>query len=110
MIFWYVSVKLLKKRKLLTRIFRFHNVKCVFKVHAGYSTYSVHPLETVWIDASQGSRSNNENSSNENGARYEITLVMPEDTLTLSASTPEAKSEWLSNLQRAILHVLGKNI
>ncbi len=40
--------------------------------------------------------------------KFEISLVMPEDTLTLSAQTAENKMEWFINLQKCILHVLGR--
>lgn len=43
----------------------------------------------------------------ETDQKFEISLVMPEDTLLLSASTAENKMEWFVNLQKYILLVLG---
>ena len=39
--------------------------------------------------------------------KFEISLVMPEDALMLSAQTAESKMEWFVNLQKYILQVLG---
>jgi hypothetical protein len=41
--------------------------------------------------------------------KFEIALIMPEDSLTLSAPTAENKMEWFVNLQKCILNVLGKS-
>lgn len=68
-------------------------------VHAGYSTYTVHPLQTIWIDSHQ----NQGNSGTETEGKFEIALIMPEETLTLSTPSAEAKMEWFANLQRGII-------
>ena len=39
--------------------------------------------------------------------KFEISLVMPEETLTLVTQTAENKMEWFANLQKCILNVLG---
>ena len=44
----------------------------------------------------------------ETDQKFEISLIMPEDTLTLSAPTAENKMEWLFNLQKFVLNILGK--
>ena len=43
----------------------------------------------------------------ETDQKFEISLIMPEDTLTLAAPTAENKMEWFVNLQKCILNVLG---
>lgn len=69
-------------------------------VHAGYSSITAHPLQTVWIDNHHGSGAD----------RLEIKLIMPEETLTLVSPNAESKNEWIITLQRAILTTLhGKH-
>ena len=104
-------------------------------VHAGYSTHNLHPLQTVWIEnnqdlwlesrnssnssiaslmsSSQNSKSSekemlpNSSSINPSNDKFEISLVMPEDTLTLVASSSENRSIWLNGLQKYINEVLS---
>ena len=37
----------------------------------------------------------------------DITLVMPEETLILSAANHEQKNEWIVGLQRCVIETLG---
>ena len=94
-------------------------------VHAGYASHLVHPLKTVWIESHQTSSaisggagnsplSNSESKSGENPKEtstddLEITLLFPEDNLTLVAQSHETKNEWIINLQRFIIESLGVN-
>ena len=87
-------------------------------VHSGYSSFSSHPLKTVWIEShgGAGGGSGGGSSSGDAGGgsdhhdadhqKHEIVLTMPEDTLTLLATTAEAKQEWFGALQRSILEAL----
>ncbi len=82
-------------------------------VHAGYSGFSSHPLQTVWIESHGGgstaASSGTVGGGGEHGEgqeRHEVVLVMPEDSLTLVALSAEAKSEWFGALQRSILEAL----
>lgn len=91
-------------------------------VHAGYSSFAVHPLQTVWIESHKAamsptsslddhpissSRPDSSSATSHGGRDCDITLVLPEETLVLAAPNPEAKNEWFVNLQRCILHALA---
>ncbi len=68
-------------------------------VHAGYSNFSVHPLQTVWVDGHKQQQQQ----------QHEIVLVMPEDTtLTLVANCAEDRNEWYTSIQRAVMQSLKK--
>ena len=65
-------------------------------VHSGYSSFSSHPLQTIWIESHQSS----------GDTKNEITLVMPEDSLVLAAPSAEAKNVWFQALQKEIISAL----
>ncbi|ESO94409.1 hypothetical protein LOTGIDRAFT_145057, partial [Lottia gigantea] len=61
-------------------------------VHAQNSTFTHHPLNTVWI----------ESHSSEAEQQNVIVVTTPEDTLTLVANTPEDKADWFMTLNSTI--------
>lgn len=72
-------------------------------VHAGYASHLVHPLQTVWVEnIDKKSAKNVENSEN-----HEITLILPEETLVLTAPNHENKNEWIVSINRSIIETLG---
>ncbi|XP_050388946.2 alsin isoform X1 [Patella vulgata] len=61
-------------------------------VHIQNTAYQHYPLSTLWV----------ESHSSEAEQQNVIIVTSPEDTLTLVASTPEEKAEWLMTLNAAI--------
>ncbi len=91
-------------------------------MHAGYSSFTVHPLQTIWIRQSPSFATNalsatTSGNGSANGAvdgigatkeQLEISLILPEDNLVLVAPDHERKNEWIVNLQRAIVNTLSR--
>jgi amyotrophic lateral sclerosis 2 protein len=78
-------------------------------VHAGYSSFAAHPLQTVWVETQAGVAGGAATSAGHPAAassKHEITLLMPEDALVMVCPTAEAKHEWLQAIQRAVLDTL----
>ncbi|EFA04485.1 alsin isoform X1 [Tribolium castaneum] len=68
-------------------------------VHMNGSTAHLHNLTTIWIEPQQ----------DETSQQYQICLKMPEETLVLCTSEPEAKIEWFHALQNAIKAAMNKS-
>ncbi len=82
-------------------------------VHAGYSTVASHPLQTIWIESFKTKAGDGSGSPHAGGddptTETKIVLVMPEETLVLSAPSAEAKNEWYQALQKSIVEVLRES-
>ena len=81
-------------------------------IQAGYifNSHVVHPLKTVWVESHQvmsPTSTSSERGNRQESKDLEITLVLPEETLVLSAQDYESKNEWLNKLQRQILASLA---
>ncbi|RDD45065.1 Alsin [Trichoplax sp. H2] len=76
---------------LFNRVFVRHHTNSCF----------ICPLTTLWIDPDEDT--NSANSSNI------FTLITPEETLELSASSSIAKSEWLRNIKQAVLSSIASS-
>ncbi|CAH0557543.1 unnamed protein product [Brassicogethes aeneus] len=71
-------------------------------VHFNGSTASQFQLPMIWIEPVQ----QDENSQQQQ--QHQISLKMPEDSLTLVATEAEGKIEWYRALQHAVLNCLNK--
>ena len=82
-------------------------------VHAGYSSYVTHPLQTIWVESHQvlspSDKEKDSNKTSPDSKDLQITLVLPEDTLVLVSQDYESKNEWLVQLQRTICSHLSIN-
>ncbi|KAL1123935.1 hypothetical protein AAG570_001705, partial [Ranatra chinensis] len=67
-------------------------------IHVTGATHQLHPLETLWVEAAP------ETDSLQNA----ITVTMPEETLTLVASSNHDRAEWLLAFQTGIKAHLNK--
>ena len=83
-------------------------------IQAGYifNSHVVHPLKTVWVESHQvmsPTSPSSDRGGRQESKDLEITLILPEETLVLSAQDYESKNEWLNKIQKAILASLALN-
>nr|XP_026487482.1 alsin [Vanessa tameamea] len=67
-------------------------------VHVSGSTPNVHPLETLWVEA----------VPNSDSLQNALQLTTPEETICVTTTSEEEKTEWLHSINSSIRTVLNK--